>query len=60
MLKRFAVGAAMLLLAAVLGIGSAWWSIRQGGTDTIRNGAWTTNPAVGSPRPILIRGHAWP
>jgi len=47
-LKRFLIGTAMVLIAAVLGLGSAWWVVRRGGLDTIRNGAWTTNLSVGS------------
>ena len=47
-MKRFFIGTAMVLIAAVLGLGSAWWVVRQGGLDSIRNGAWTTNLAVGS------------
>jgi len=47
-MKRLFVGTAMVLIAALLGLGSAWWMIRQGGLDSIRNGAWSTNLAVGS------------
>ncbi len=47
-MKRFLAGTAMVLIAAILGLGSAWWVVRQGGLDAVRNGAWTTNLAVGS------------
>lgn len=41
---------AALLVALVLGLGSAWWTLRQGvAAATVRNGAWQTSRETGSP-----------
>jgi hypothetical protein len=48
MIGKIARGFAMLLLAAVLGIGSAWALLRMPVGSTIRSGAWSTNLDVGS------------
>jgi hypothetical protein len=47
-MKRLFTGIVLVLVAAVLGLGSAFWAVRSGGLGTVRNGAWTTNLAIGS------------
>lgn len=47
-MKRLAFWGSALLVALVLGGGSAWWTIRQGATTFVRNGPWRYNPLVGS------------
>ncbi len=34
--------------ALVIGLGSAWWSINSGLGTALQNGAWSTDPAIGS------------
>ena len=46
-MKRLAVGGTMVLIAALLGIFSAWLMLRMGGGAVV-NGAWRTGLTVGS------------
>jgi len=39
---------AALVAALVIGLGSAWWSINAGLGSALQNGAWSTDPAIGS------------
>ncbi len=34
--------------ALVIGLGSAWWAINSGFGSALQNGAWSTDPAIGS------------
>jgi len=38
----------VLLVALVLGLGSAWWLINAGLGGALQNGAWVTDPNIGS------------
>jgi hypothetical protein len=49
LLRRIGVGLAMVLVAAALGFGSAWWAIRHTGVGAVANGAWQTDLTIGSP-----------
>jgi hypothetical protein len=41
---------ASILVALLLGLGSAWWTVRHGiAAATVRNGAWQTSTETGSP-----------
>ena len=48
MIASIARGLVMLILAAMLGIGSAWALLKAPGGSTIHDGAWSTNSLVGS------------
>ncbi len=39
---------ATLVGALLIGLGSAWWSINSGLGSALQNGAWSTDPAIGS------------
>jgi len=39
---------ATLAVALLIGLGSAWWSINAGLGSALQNGAWSTDPAIGS------------
>lgn len=39
---------ATLAVALLIGLGSAWWSINAGLGTALQNGAWSTDPAIGS------------
>lgn len=47
-MKRLAIGGAMVLIAALLGICSAWLMLRYG-DGAVVNGAWRTDLTIGSP-----------
>jgi len=38
----------VVLIALAIGLGSAWWAINAGFGGALQNGAWTTDPNIGS------------